>query len=131
MKNLANCSPVEFLTQTNKIKNAVANWLELTKIMEIRKNLPTFDKDATEEEKRAATEKQIKQNLSGILNSILEEHPKETAELLGLMCFIEPSDLENHKMSELLGSFSELMGCDEVISFFISLAQLGQKFISD
>ncbi|MGN0683757.1 MAG: hypothetical protein ACI4JY_08785 [Oscillospiraceae bacterium] len=131
MKNLANCSPVEFLVQTNKIKNAVASWIELTKIKEIRKNLPQFDENATEEEKKTATEKQIKQNLSDILNSILEEHPVETAELLGLMCFIEPSDLENHKMSELLGSFSELMNCDEVISFFISLAQLGQKYISD
>ena len=40
MKTLANCNPVEFLVQTNKIRKAVWDWLSLTQVMEIRKNLP-------------------------------------------------------------------------------------------
>lgn len=37
MKNLANCTPSEFLKQTNKIKKSVEKWLKATDIMEIRK----------------------------------------------------------------------------------------------
>ena len=39
-KNLANCTPEEFLVQSNKIRKAVENWLKVTDIMEIRKNVP-------------------------------------------------------------------------------------------
>ena len=40
MKNLANCKPSEFLAQTFKIKKSVQEWLDVTKLMEIRKNQP-------------------------------------------------------------------------------------------
>lgn len=131
MKNLANCTPREFLVQTNKIRKSVAEWLTLTKIKEIRKNLPEIKADATDEERRKATNEQVKKNLMAILDSVLEEHPDETAELLGLLCFVEPEDIDNHKMSEFLGQFSEIISCEEVLSFFISLAQLGNKGIFD
>lgn len=126
MKTLANCTPREFLVQTNKIRKAVADWLSLTKVMEIRKKLPKIPADATDAERRELTAKQMKENLSAMLDSILDEHPEETAELLGLMCFIEPEDLDNHKMTEFLGAFAEILNCPEVVSFFISLARLGQ-----
>ncbi len=128
MKNLANCNPKEFLRQTNRIRKSVENWLTLTQVMEIRKHLPDIA-NATEEEKKVALQKQMKKNLSDMIEAALGEHPDETAELLGLCCFIEPEDLENHKMSELLGSISELIDCPEVISFFISLARLGKSGI--
>ena len=124
MKHLANCTPTEFLVQTNKIRKAVANWLSLTKIMDIRKNLPKLEDGATDAEKQEAVRKQAKKNLSAIFDSCLEEHPQETAELLGMMCFVEPKDLDNHKMTEFMGAFAEIINCPEVISFFISLAQL-------
>lgn len=124
MKTLANCSPKEFLIQTNKIRKSVANWLSLTKILEIRKNTEEIPKDATPEEKKTAISRQVKKNAMAILDSVLEEHPEETAELLGLLCFVEPDDLENHKMAEFMGAFSELMNCPEVIGFFTSLMQL-------
>lgn len=131
MKNLANCTPREFLVQTNKIRKFVAEWLTLTKIKEIRKNLPEIKADATDEERRKATNEQVKKNLTAILDSVLEEHPDETAELLGLLCFVEPDDIDNHKMSEFLGQFSEIISCEEVLSFFISLAQLEKTGIFD
>lgn len=127
MKTIANCSPREFLKQTNRIRKAVANWLTLTKVMEIRKNLPHLPENATDEERRAAAEKQIKANANAMLDAILEQYPEETADLLGLMCFVEPEDLDSHKMTEFFGAFAEILNSREVIDFFISLANLGSE----
>lgn len=127
MKTLANCNPREFLVQTNKIRKSVVKWLDDTKILEIRANKPQFREGATEEEKKTATIEQIKTNLSEMLDAMLDEHPEETAELLGLLCFIEPSDLDNHTMPELLNAFTEIINCPEIIGFFTSLMQLVQK----
>lgn len=127
MKTLANCNPREFLVQTNKIRKSVVKWLDETKILEIRANKPHFTEGATEEEKKTATIEQIKTNLSEMLDAMLDEHPEETAELLGLLCFIEPSDLDNHTMPELLNAFTEIINCPEIIGFFTSLMQLAQK----
>lgn len=127
MKNLANCNVREFLTQTNKIRKSVANWLSLTQILEIRKNMPVFTEDVSEEERKKAMTEQAKKNFSDMLDSILDKYPDETAEMLGLMCFIEPKDLNKHKMTELFSSFNEMINCEEVISFFISLVSLAKK----
>lgn len=131
MKTLANCSPREFLIQTNKIRKAVANWLSLTKLLEIRKNLPKLPSDATEEERRDATEKQIQTNMTAMLDAILDEHPEETAELLGLLCFVEPDDLDNHPMTEFFGAVSEILNSREIMDFFTSLVNLGSANTSD
>ncbi len=127
MKNLANCNVREFLTQTNKIRKSVANWLSLTQVLEIRKNMPVFTDDVSEEERKKAMTEQAKKNFSDMLDSILDKYPDETAEMLGLMCFIEPKDLNKHKMTELFSSFNEMINCEEVISFFISLVSLAKK----
>ena len=129
MKTLANCTPREFLTQTSKIRKSVEKWLTLTKILEIRKNQPEVEAAASEEVRKAALEKQVRLNLSSMLDAILDEYPEETAELLGLLCFIEPEDLDNHSMSELLANVTEILNSEEVLSFFISLAQLGNRGI--
>jgi len=125
MKTLANCSPREFLVQTNKIRKAVSNWLSLTKVLEIRKAQPKYAENATEEERRAAITQQIQDNANAMLDAILDEHPEETAELLGLICFVEPEDLDNHSMTEFFGAVSEILNSREVLDFFISLAKLG------
>lgn len=130
MKTLASCSPREFLVQTNKIRRAVANWLSLTKIMEIRKHMPDIPDDMPVEEKRAAYAEQARKNINDVLDKILDEYPNETAELLGLMCFVEPDDLDNHKMSEFFGAVNEMLASEEIIDFFISLMRLGNKPIS-
>lgn len=127
MKNLANCSPLEFFVQTNKIRKSVEKWLTLTDILNIRKTLPRIDANASEIDKKKAIENQVFMNLNKILDAILEDHPEETAELLGLLCFIEPEDIENHKMTELFGSFSEILDSPEVIGFFTSLARVVLK----
>lgn len=124
MKTLANCTPKEFLIQTNKIRKSAAKWLDLTRILEIRKEKPDIGEKASDGEKKAALEKQVRRNLSCMLDKILEEYPEETAELLGMMCFIEPEDIEKHTMGEILENISELISSKEVMSFFISLVQL-------
>lgn len=129
MKNLANCTPREFLRQTNKIRKAVAKWLSLTEINKIRKTLPLIPDDADESEKERLTQEQAMKNANKILDVIMDEHPDETVELLALLCFVEPEDVDNHSMSEYLGAFSELVNDKEVAGFFISLIKLGRTNI--
>ena len=131
MKNLANCSVREFLAQSNKIRKNVSNWLELTQVMEIRKNKPVFNDSMTEDERKEAVRKQAKDNLNKMLDSMLEMHMEETADLLGLMCFIEPQDLDNYKMTDLLASYNEMLECEPVIDFFTSLVRLVNKNTSN
>lgn len=126
MKNLANCTPREFLRQTNKIRKAVAKWLSLTEIGKIRGTLPAIPEDASDDEKQALIKEQAIKNANKALDIIMDEHPDETLELLALLCFVEPEDVDNHKMSEFLGAFSELINDSEVIGFFISLIRLGR-----
>lgn len=130
MKTLANCNPREFMVQTNKIRKSVQNWLSLTKVMEIRKQHAKIPENATEDEKKDAMWQQVKKNLAAMLDAIMDDHPDETIELLGLLCFIEPNDLENHKMTELFESLNEMLDCQEVIAFFTSLMKLVRLSIS-
>ncbi len=126
MKTIANCSPREFLVQTNRIRKKAADWVTLTGILEIRKRAPVFTDDMDDAAKKEAARAKARENIYAILDSIMEEHPDETAELLGLLCFIEPEDLDNHSMLEFLTPATELINNPEVIDFFISLARLGQ-----
>ena len=127
MKNLANCKPSEFLKQTNVIRKSVSKWLTDTDIMNIRKRMPNIPDEATEEEKKLATEKQARENFNAILDAILEEHPDETLEVLAQMCFVEPKDVDNHEVTEYLESFHELMNNKAVLNFFTSLISLANQ----
>lgn len=127
MKNLANCKPSEFLVQTNKIRKSAANWLAVTDVMNIRKTQPFLRDDMTKEERKKALEDQAKKNLSNMLDSILESHPKETLELIALCCFVDPENVDDYSVSEYLSSFTELINDEAVLGFFTSLMQLVQK----
>ena len=124
MKNLANCKPSEFLRQTNKIRKSVDKWLKLTDIKNIRKNVPEIPSDLSTEEKQELMFEQGKKNLNAMLENILEVHPDETLELLALLCFVEPEDVDNHTVTEYLSSFNEIINNKEVIDFFGSLMRL-------
>lgn len=135
MKNLATCKPSEFLRQTNRIKKAAEKWLNDTDILNIRKNLPKLekiDKDADVEERNRIFEanqkkarKQMLENTSKILDAIMEDHPDETLELIALLCFVEPKDVDNYTVEEYLTSVTEMLTNKAVIGFFTSLAQWG------
>lgn len=137
MKNLANCKPTEFIAQTAKIKGAVKNWMDVTKIMSIRRQLPEYDQapeNATAEEraeiiKRNAAKKQAQavENLSQILDQMLIEHPQETLNVLALCCFVEPDRVDDHTIDEYMDCILELVQSKSVVNFFTLLAQLNQK----
>lgn len=139
MKNLANCKPTEFLKQTNLIRKSVERWLNVTGIMEIRKNVPKLeeiskdmDADAVEavmaENEKKMTE-QANKNFRAILNSIMDEHPDETLELLALLCFVEPAKVDDYRIDEYLESITEMLSNKAVIGFFTSLVQWDQMRI--
>lgn len=137
MKNLANCTPREFLVQTSKIKRSVEKWLKVTDIMAIRKrvpaNLPEINKSAPVAEqgevlaKRAEMlREQAYKNASIILDAMLEDHPEETLEVLAHCCFVEPEHVDCHTMSEYLGSINEMLSDESVKGFFTTLMSLVQ-----
>lgn len=137
-KNLANCTPREFLFQTNKIRKSVERWLKVTDVINIRKNVPKLiiPDDATAEETAEAMDKHrqdlraaAKRNIADMLDSIMEEHPDETLELLALLCFVEPDEVNDYKVSEYLKNITEIMNDEDVLSFFTSLTRLGQTGI--
>lgn len=127
LKNLANCKPSEFLKQTNKIRKSVSKWLTLTDIQNIRKRKPELSEDMTDEEKKAAIQKQGIENFNAILDSALDEHPDETLEVLALASFVDPKDVDKHSISEYLESFNEVINNKDVLGFITSLAELGQR----
>lgn len=127
MKTLVNCTPREFLAQTSKIRKRAADWLGKTRILEIREKQPVYAEGMTAEEKQEAMRRQVKANLNEMLDSMLDEYPNETADLLGLLCFIDPDDLENHKMVEILKAATDAISDEDVLDFFISLMRLGQR----
>ena len=129
MKNLANCKPSEFLVQTNKIRKFVESWLRITDIPNIRKNVPKMREGQTIEEHKAELNAQAKENLNKIFDAILEEHPQETVELLGLLCFIEPEHVDDYPIGYYLTAIAELISDEAVLNFFTSLMNLEQKGI--
>lgn len=141
LKTLVSCKPSEFLRQTNKIKKSVEKWLTDTDILNIRKRMPALEAvpiSATEEERKAIAERnkkltseQVKKNLSAMLDAILEEHPEETMEILGLCCFVEPDHVDDYKVADYLTALNSLISDKVVLDFFTSLATLGQMNISD
>lgn len=130
-KTLASCTPREFLKQTNRVRKSVEKWLSVTDIMNLRKELPKVANDATPEARKLAVAEQMKKNLSAILDSIMDEHPDETLDLLALLCFIEPENVDDYPISEYLAALAELISDSAVISFFTSLVRLGQTGILD
>ena len=139
MKNLANCAPSEFLSQTNKIRKSAERWLKATDIMNIRKNVPKFDPlpddiDGVEltkilNERKEIIRKTGVKNFSKMLDAIADKHPKETLELLALVNFVEPEDVDEHPMSEYLVNTTSMLTDDAVLGFFTSLMSLGQMNI--
>lgn len=128
-KTLANCTPTEFFVQATKIRHSVEDWLNATELLSIRKQMPTLPPTATKEERDAANKAQVKKNLTAMLDAIMEQHPKETIELIGQLCFIESDKINDYPMGEYLGAIGNLISDENVLRFFSSLAQLAQTGI--
>lgn len=139
MKNLANCKPSEFLKQTNRIKKSLERWMTDIDLKKIRSQLPEMTdipKDADDitrkriiEENKQKMKDQAYKNLSKIIDSALSEYPDETLEVLALLCFVDPENVDDHPMSEYITALTELITDEAVINFFISFSRLGQSGI--
>lgn len=137
MKNLANCTPREFLKQTSRIKRSVEKWLKVTDIMSIRKRMPAELPEINENTpvseqgelvaKRAEMlREQAYKNVSLILDEMLEKHPDETLEVLAYCCFVEPEKVDDHPMGYYLASINEMLTDESVKAFFTTLMSLVQ-----
>lgn len=121
-KTMANCTTAEFLRQSNKIRHAVSEYLDFTKILDIRKNKPVFKEGMTDDEKKAAIQAQAKKNISAMLDNALEENAEATVRILALLCFIDDAE-EAEKLDpfELL----DVILSERVLNFFTRLMQSG------
>ena len=129
MKNLSNCKPSEFLAQTIKIKNLVRDWLDATKIMDIRKNFSQVDKNLSKEERTNAIVNQALSNWSDMLDRMFIDNAEKTLALIALVNFVEPERVDDYEMGDYLQSISELLSDSRVLSFFTSLVRLNQENI--
>lgn len=136
MKNLATCKPTEFMKQTCRIRKVAEEWLKGTNILNLRKEVPELKKitndmddaerEAAVKENKARIEAKMNENLSKLLDAMLDKYADKTLELLALVCFVEPENVDDHGMDEYLDAISELISNQSVINFFTSLAQLGE-----
>ena len=94
--------------------------------MNIRKNMPELPDGISEEERTKAITEQAKENLSAMLDAILDEHPDETLELIALLCFVEPENVDDHPIGEYITAINELLNDQTTISFFSSLTSLAR-----
>lgn len=137
MKTIANCKPSEFLKQTNRLRKAVEKWMNHTDIINIRKRIPTFtpippNADEAEKEKILKYNESLKvtqafENMNAILDAALDQYPDETLEILALCCFVEPENVDDYLITDYLNAFAEILHNQAVVSFFTSLAKLGQN----
>ena len=140
MKNLANCKPTEFFKQTVKIKKAVEVWIKDVELSEIRatkpkvriipSNVSDTEKMELIAENRAIIKEHTAKMMSRLFDNAFEKNADKTLELLALVCFIEPDDVDNHTVSEYLEAFTEMMNEKSVIDFFSLFLQWGQMNIS-
>ena len=127
-KTLANCTTAEFLRQSNKIRHAVAEYLDFTKILDIRKNKPVFTDSMTDDEKKAAIKVQAKKNISAMLDNALEENAEATTRILALLCFVDDAEeAEQLDPFELL----DVVLSERVLNFFTRLMQSGLIDMAD
>ena len=136
MKNLSNCTGVEFLKQTNKIRHAVKSWITEMNFKEIRSKKPDLivlttsmtekEMEAAKEENMRRTKAQAKANIDEMLDIALEKEPEKTLKVLSLMCFMEDdANIDAVMATELLANFAEMVGNEAVLGFFSSLMKSG------
>lgn len=128
MKTLANCTPVEFLRQTNKIRRECSGLLKKSGVLEIRKRRPELTGDETEEELKEKNLAQAKENLDAMLDALLDTDAESTAHLLRLMCIFEPGEEEELTGMDLIQVGLEVLSSKTAVNFFSFLMKSVQKF---
>lgn len=125
MKTIANMQGAEFLRQCNKIRHAAADLMQDTQVLEIRKRMPAFTGKENPELRRIMLKKQSKQNVSDILDALLDTHAEETYKVLKLMCVTEEGEEPTGLDMAMAGL--EIVTSPKVMDFLSSLAKLAQS----
>lgn len=138
-KNLANCTPEEFLDQSYLIMDAAEKFMKVNDILGIRsrrveglQEIPTDNEEETDRVRRENAKKitaQRMKNVKDLLTSMMHTHKSETLELLALSCFIAPEDVNNYTMPFFLRNIGEMISNQDVLAFFTSLAEVEQTGI--
>lgn len=123
MKNLANCTTIEFLRQINRIKNKTAELYKVIDVAEIRKLAPKFNGDETPEEITRMRQRKGLENFSLILDKCLEENVELTVEVIGLMCFKTKEEAAEMDVNELFDNVFEIFGSKRCVDFFTKWAK--------
>lgn len=118
MKNLANCTPTEFLHQVMKLRTPFIEWVDKIGAAELRKRIPDGFDDMSDEEKLRALRDQGIANIGDILCAALEKDYDGTIEIMCLSCFTDVNDMDSRPMVEYIGAIVEMMNNSEVRNFF-------------
>lgn len=138
-KNLANCTPDEFLDQSFLIMNAAEKFMKVNDILGIRsrkveglQEIPTDNEEEADRVRRENAKKitaQRMKNVKDLLTSMMHTNKSETLELLALSCFIDPADVNNYTMPFFLRNVGEMISDQDVLAFFTSLGMVEQTGI--
>lgn len=123
MKGITELDDAAFLRQLNMLRKLIPDFLRKTKVLEIRKHLPALKGNETPEELEALKAAQIRQNISDMLDALLEEYPEETIKIMNALVVRE--DGEQVSTMKLIAKAAEVATSEDVVSFFISLARSG------
>ena len=124
MRTIANLNGVEFLRAVNRTRHAVEKLMNVTDVLAIWKNNPTFTGDETPEEQHEMQRNQIKKNLNDILDSLLEKHTEVTYECIMAMCVRDEGEPEPDGIELVMAAFS-LISDKRVMDFLLQLGKSG------
>lgn len=118
MKNLSNCTTMEFLRQINLIRHKVSELYNVIDVAGIRKLRPEFKGDETPEEREKMRQRRGMDNLSIILDKCLDENLELTVEVIGLMCFKTKEEAAQMELEELFDAVYDILSSKRCADFF-------------
>ena len=124
MKTIANLSGVEFLRAINRTRYAVEKLMNATDVLKIWKTSPVFTGKETPEERNEKAQKQIKKNLSDMLDTLLEKNAEETYECIMALCVREEGEPEPDGIELVMAAFN-LISDKRVLDFLLQLGRSG------
>ena len=98
-------------------------------LREITKDMDPEEVAAARLENARKIADQSRRNLLDIVTAAMDDYPSETLEILSLACFVEPENIDDHRVSFYLANLADILADPDVLSFFTSLAQLEQTGI--
>ena len=124
MRTIANLSGVEFLRAVNRTRHAVERLMNVTDVLTVWKKSPKFSGKETAEERHEIARNQVKQNLSEMLDVLLEKHPEETYACIMALCVKEEGEPEPDGIEMVMAAIN-LISDKRVLDFFLQLGKSG------